>query len=108
MSNKLFKIMEKINPFDFSEKYQCSDVNISRFKNKIRSNKTSTIEEHENDYQRKWTKTDLKWPFVGNRFDRVQWKSGIEQDNVKTKLKVKNDWQHYFMTNVVGKTHYSN
>lgn len=42
-------------------------------------------------------KTGLKWPFVGNRFDHVQWKSGIAGHKIATTQTVKRKkWTELF------------
>lgn len=77
----------------FSDKmtYQ-SEVSLLPSRN-IRSKSetfTFSIEEHLQNQQYVSTNANLKWPFVGNQFDRVQWKSGIVHDveNVRTTLQV--------------------
>lgn len=52
------------------------------------NNKLHSIGEHiNNPYALE--KTDLKWPFVGSRFDNVPWTSGIAQHKIRTIQRVK-------------------
>lgn len=58
------------------------------FENKTRTNMIHGIGDHlNNPYTLE--RTNLKWPFVGNRFDHVQWKSEIAQHKIRTTQTVK-------------------
>lgn len=63
---------------------------------------SSSIEEHLNN-QYISTKTNVKWPFVGNQFDRVQWKSGIVHDLNKVKTNLRVYYKCFFFYNILYK-----
>lgn len=85
-----------LNISDFSETFRSSPVIVSQH---IKPSKNSenrdykkvfSIEEHLNDKYVSINTVDLKWPFIGHRFNDVQWKSGVKygDDDVKTILQV--------------------
>lgn len=72
-----------MNLLHHMKKKECGEKNCEK--------EFSSIEKHLNNKYVSLEADYLKWPFVGNRFDSVQWKSGVKygDSDVKTTLKVK-------------------
>ncbi|XP_025405727.1 vacuolar protein sorting-associated protein 13B-like [Sipha flava] len=74
------------------DEYMSSIVSVEghiQFENKTHKNMIHGIEDHlNNPYALE--KTNSKWPFVGNRFNRVQWKSGTAQHKIRTIQTIQN------------------